>query len=184
MTTYLIHGVHGHPQENWFPWLKSELEKLGQKVVVPAFPTPENQTLETWLEVFSQHQKQLDEDAVVIGHSLGTPFLLSVLENSPKPIKAAYFIAGYHPNTLPKTSEWYPMVKTFVDKEFNWQKIKANCPEFHIYHADNDPYFPIQLAHDLAKELGTTVTEVKDAGHFNEAAGYTKFPQLLTALTQ
>ncbi len=37
---FLIHGSYGHPQENWFPWLKKELESLGHKVYVPAFPIP------------------------------------------------------------------------------------------------------------------------------------------------
>ncbi|GAG44616.1 unnamed protein product, partial [marine sediment metagenome] len=35
MTTLIIHGTYGHPKENWFPWLKEELEILGEKVYVP-----------------------------------------------------------------------------------------------------------------------------------------------------
>ena len=43
----IIHGSYGNPNENWFPWLKSELKKLKCNVFVPKFPTPENQSLES-----------------------------------------------------------------------------------------------------------------------------------------
>ncbi|MFA4891154.1 MAG: alpha/beta fold hydrolase [Candidatus Gracilibacteria bacterium] len=179
-TAFIIHGALGNPNENWFPWLKSELERLGFTVYVPAFPTsPETQTLENWLKVFEEYKNHLDKDTIVIGHSLGPAFLLTILEQIEKPIRAAYFVAGYHPKSLPKTSEWYPQVKTFLEKPFDWQKIKQNCPAFHIYHSDNDPYFPLSLAEDLAKTLDTTTIVVKNADHFNEKAGYTKFERLL-----
>ena len=47
----IIHGTYGNPDENWFPWLKIELEKIGYQVYVPTFPTPENQNLEAWLKI-------------------------------------------------------------------------------------------------------------------------------------
>jgi predicted alpha/beta hydrolase family esterase len=49
---FIIHGSYGHPKENWFPWLKNELEKLNYKVFVPAFPTPQNQSLASWFKTF------------------------------------------------------------------------------------------------------------------------------------
>ncbi|MBU0577756.1 alpha/beta hydrolase [Patescibacteria group bacterium] len=176
---FIIHGVYGHPGENWFPWLKSELEKLNCKVFIPEFPTPENQTLENWLKVFEEYEQYLNEDSIIIGHSLGTPFLLNILEKIDTPIKAAYCIAGYDPSTLPTTSEWYEMVETFVNKPFDWEKIRQNCRNFHIYHSDNDPYFPLYLAEDLANKLDSKVNIIKGAGHFNEDAGYTEFDLLL-----
>lgn len=181
-TTFIIHGVYGHPEENWFPWLRDELEKRGHKVYIPQFPTPEGQTLDNWLEVFEEYKEEMDEDTIVVGHSLGPAFLLTVLEKLSKPIKAAYFVAGYNPGSLPKTSEWYEMVQTFVDKEFDWEKIRQNCKEFHIFHSDDDPYFPQYLAEDLGKNLNTKPTIIEGAGHFNEKAGYTKFEELLEAI--
>jgi len=36
---FIIHGAYGNPDENWIPWLKTELEKLGNRVFVPKFPS-------------------------------------------------------------------------------------------------------------------------------------------------
>ena len=42
----LLHGAYGNPDENWFPWVKGELESKGFLVQTPTFSTPENQNLE------------------------------------------------------------------------------------------------------------------------------------------
>lgn len=175
-TVFIIHGAYGHPGEGWFPWLKKELEKLGCRVFVPKFPTPKNQTLENWLKVFEDYRQYLDENSIVVGHSLGPAFLLNILEKLDKPIKAAFFVAGGFTRTGHPADE---INKTFVDKSFDWQKIKQNCKKFYIFHSDNDPYIPLEQAERLAKNLGTDVILVKNAGHFNEKAGYTKFELLL-----
>ena len=51
-TIFLIHGAYGNPNENWFPWLKKQLENKRNKVIIPTFPTPEGQTLENWNKIF------------------------------------------------------------------------------------------------------------------------------------
>lgn len=174
---FIIHGAFGHPEENWFPWLKSKLEKLGCRVFVPKFPTPENQSLENWLKVFEEHKQYLDENSIVVGHSLGPAFLLNVLEKLDKPIKATFFVAGFL--SLLGDPTFDEINKTFVDKSFDWQRIKTNCKKFYVFHSNNDPYIPLDEAKNLAKNLGVDIILVKNAGHFNEKAGYTKFDLLL-----
>ena len=174
---FIIHGAYGHPNENWFPWLKSELEKLGCKVFVPRFPTPKDQSLENWLKVFEDYKQCLNENSIVVGHSLGPAFLLNVLENLDKPIKAAFFVSGFV--GLLGNPEIDNINKSFVDRSFDWQKIKQNCKKFYIFHSDNDPYVPLEKAKELAKNLGVDVILVKNAGHFNEKAGYARFELLL-----
>lgn len=171
---FIIHGAYGHPGENWFPWLKSELGKIGCSVFVPRFPTPEGQTLESWLKIFGGYEKYMNKDSLVVGHSLGVPFLLSVLER--KPAKAAFFVAGF---ASLLGNRFDDVNKTFVEKDFNWNVIRKNCRKFYIFHSDNDPYVPLEKAEKLAKNLGTGIMLVKNAGHFNEKAGYTRFDLLL-----
>jgi hypothetical protein len=182
MNVFIIHGAYGHPGENWFPWLKSELEKIGCKVFVPKFPTPDNQTLENWLDVFKKYEKHLDENSIVVGHSLGPSFLLDILEKRGKPINASFFVSGF--TGLLGNSSLDKINKTFVDKKFDWKKIRQNCGKFYVFHSDNDPYVPLEKAEELAKNLGVEVILVKNAGHFNEKAGYKKFDLLFKKIKE
>ena len=177
MKVIIIHGSFGNPEENWFPWLKEELEKFGWTVSIPSFPTPEGQNLDSWTKTFEETEAGLDEETILVGHSLGPAFILNVLERIDKQVKACFFVSGF----LGKLGnpEFDEINRTFTDREFYWKKIKENCPAFFVFHSDNDPYVSLEKAEELAQNLGTEVTIVQGAGHFNENGGYTKFPLLL-----
>lgn len=176
-TAIIIHGAFGHSKENWFPWLKKELEANGYTVFVPDFPTPKNQSLQNWLKIFKQYEQKLTKDSVVIGHSLGVPFLLKVIENLSKPIRAAFFVAGFASQLgQPKVDE---LNKSFLEKPFNWEIIKKKCPAFYVFYSNNDPYVSEEKSEELIRNLNAESIFIKEAGHFNETAGYTTFNQLL-----
>ena len=177
MNAFVIHGTYGNPQENWFPWLKAELEKICYSVFVPKFPTPENQNLDNWLVVFEKYKQHLDKETIFVGHSLGSAFILNLLERIEVPVKACFFVSGFVGNlNNPKFDE---LNDSIANKEFNWKKIKKNCNHFFVFHSDNDLYVPGEKAVELAKYLGIKPIIVKGAGHFNADSGYTTFPLLL-----
>jgi predicted alpha/beta hydrolase family esterase len=171
---FIFHGVGGSPEENWFPWLKKELSERGYNVIVPQFPTPEGQTLENWLKVLDKYHEFINEDAILVGHSLGVPFALNVIECNK--IKAAYLVAGFYGKA---GNDFDPGMASFAQREFNWQKIRENCKKFHVYHSNNDPYIKLEKAQQLAKKLQIEVTLIPDSGHINRSSGYLKFKRLL-----
>ncbi len=174
---FLIHGSYGNPNENWFPWLKGELEKIGHSVFVPQFPLSPEQSLENWLEVFKDYEKYIDNDSIFVGHSLGPAFILNILEKAEKPIKAAFFVSGFL--GLINNQTYDTVNRTFTVKNFDWQKIKQSCNKFYIFHSDNDPYVPLEKAEELAKTLGVEIILIKGGGHLNATAGYLNFDLLL-----
>ena len=171
---FIIHGVEGYPEENWFPWLKKELEVLGHKVFVPQFPTSENQTLSSWLKVLEQYKEFLTPTTIFVGHSLGVPFVLNVLEK--QVAKVAFLVAGFVGKA---GNQFDDGMETFAQKSFDWQQIKSNCQNFVVFHSDNDPYIKLKKGQEIAEHLGVEVTIVKGAGHFNKTAGYETFDLLL-----
>ena len=171
---FIFHGIYGSPDENWFPWLKSELEAKGCVVHIPHFPTHENLKPEDWWKAFEPYEKHLDDDSILIGHSLGCAFALKVIEKHP--VKAGFFVAPAFGKTQ---NEFTPMMAPIADQEFNWEMIRSHCPQSVIFHADNDPYLPKEKAEELAHQLHSQVTWISSAGHFNATSGYRKFPLLL-----
>jgi hypothetical protein len=168
---FIIHGSHGYPEENWFPWLKIELEKLGNDVIVPKFPTPKNQTLGDWIKVISKYDI---DNGILIGHSLGVAFILSLLEKHKA--KACFFVAGF----ISKLGNEFDNINvSFIDKKFNFDKIKKNCERFVVFQSDNDPYVSVQHGKELAEKVDGELIIVKNAGHFNSKAGYDRFDELL-----
>lgn len=174
---FIIHGAFGNPNENWFPWLKKELENLGHEVLTPKFPTPKNQSLENWNKVFDEYKLMLDDETIFVGHSLAPAFILSILEQINIKIKACFFVSGFI--NLLGNETFDSINKTFLDKTFNWIKIKENCGDFFLYHSDNDPYVSINYANELAEKISTNINIILGAGHFNESSGYNKFQRLL-----
>lgn len=169
----IIHGAGGHPKENWFPWLKEKLEKEGFTVTVPQFPNrPEAQTVENWMKVLEDYN--IDWRTIAIGHSLGCPFLLSVLEKAH--LASAYFVAGF---TGLLNNEFDSQIRDISNRDFDWPSIRSNCSNFQIFYSNNDPYVKPEKAYELGKNLNTETILIEEAGHFNSSSGYNQFELLL-----
>jgi predicted alpha/beta hydrolase family esterase len=173
----IVHGTFGYPEENWFMWLKSELEKKHCYVILPRFPTPEGQSLSAWLRILDGELWRHEKNLIMVGHSLGPALILRKLELIEGPISAAFLVSGFIGKLGAK--EFDELNSSFFTGPFDWGKIRNNCPNFFMYHACDDPYVPIQKSCELALNLGTTITLIPKAGHFNVAAGYTRFEKLL-----
>ncbi len=176
---FIFHGTGGYPEENWFPWIKKHLRILGYNVIIPQFPTPENQTLKNWFNVTEKYKKLYTSETILIGHSLGGAFLLRMLEKCNIKIKAAYIVSAPI-GILPIKN--YQGDKPFIGHPFNWEKIKSHSNKFQVFHSDDDPYVCLENGQQLAIHLGTELTFVPNAGHFNETAGYLKFDLLLDSM--
>lgn len=175
----IIHGTEGYPEENWFPWLKTQLERRGYKVAVPQFPTPHNQTPEAWFKVLQPYEKSFDKESILIGHSLGGAFLLRVLEKIPTKIKAAVFVAA---SVGVQPIENYEGDMPFVEKPFDWEKIRDSAENIFVFHSDDDPLVCVGNGEKIAQELKGDFIRLKNAGHINAKAGYTTFELLLEKL--
>lgn len=174
---FIFHGTEGHPRENWFPWLKDELEAKGYKVIIPQFPSPPvvAAKIDEWFDVLKDYEQYIDEDTVIIGHSLGGVFTLRVLEKLNRSIKAAFFV-GAPIGVRPILN--YDRDKSFSGFEFDWDAIKGHADNFVVYQSDDDPYVGLDNGKQLADHLGVELSFIPSAGHFNLKAGYTEFSDL------
>ena len=180
MKFFIIHGTGGDPNGNWFPWLKKQLKNQGHEVIIPKFPTPENQTLDNWGKVFDRYFDKVDSNTIFVGHSLAPAFILSILERIDVQIRACFFVAGFLGLLSPSGKEGFdPMNKTFTTRSFDWKKFKKHWKKFYVYNSDNDPYVPLEKGKELAQKLDSNLIKILGAGHINKEFGFTEFPRLL-----
>jgi hypothetical protein len=173
----IVHGSFAAPNSNWFPWAKKTLEQQGHRVIVPKFPTPEGQSLESWFAVFEREFGALDAETILIGHSVGVGFILNILERAKVRVRAAFLIAGFLGELgLP---DYDKVNASFVREDLDFKLIRENSEQFFIISGDNDPYVPAAKGQELSRALGTPSLIVAGGGHLNTESGYSDFPYLL-----
>lgn len=183
MNIFIIHGAYGHPEENWFGWLKRELNQLNIDCCVPHFPTPDGQNLEAWLDLFNTAYNHLiNEKTIMIGHSLGAVFTLKWLEQTKNKISTV-ILAGAFLGKI-GIEKFDRINESFFSKSFDWEHIRNKSNQFFFYHGSNDPYVPQWHVDFIARHLNAIQIIIANAGHLNAAAGYSQFKQLLIHLKQ
>ena len=90
---FLFHGTSCNPQKYWFPYIKEKLEERGYRVAIPQLPDPDIPDVNKWLPV-ALAQGEYTSETIIIGHSVGGPLVLSVLENIKTPIAKAILEIG------------------------------------------------------------------------------------------
>ena len=176
MRFFIIHGSASNSSENWFPWLKNELEVLGHEVIALDFPQPPKQSLTNWMKTFEPYMSKIDSETIFVAHSLGPAFVLSILEKMKVKVKACYFVSCF---IGPLGIDLDKVNKTFTEKEFEFSNIRARCPKFICFASDNDPYVPLERTRELSEKINGKLIVVKNAGHFNKKSGYVTFEKLL-----
>src|SRR3989344_2175208 len=136
---FIFHGTEGYPKENWFPWLKEQLEERSCKVFVPQFPSPPKlpAQVSAWFKVFKDYEPEIDGNTIFIGHSLGGVFALRVLEKLKQPVKGVFFV-GTPIGVRPILN--YDRDNSFSGFDFNWEAIKKKAKNFVVFQSDTDPY--------------------------------------------
>ena len=68
---YIIHGHDASPNDHWYPWLSRKLQQAGhysRRIVMANARQPD---FEAWQKFLALQMPDLDENTIVIAHSLG-----------------------------------------------------------------------------------------------------------------
>jgi predicted alpha/beta hydrolase family esterase/ribosomal protein S18 acetylase RimI-like enzyme len=145
-------------------------------------PIGDAQNLDNWCRALREQAPfKFDENTILVGHSAGAAHILSILnQEREKPIKAAILVSGFYKKL--GDSQFEPLLKTFVDLNFDWDLIKKNAGAIIQFHGDDDPYVPLTHAKELAKKLDSELIIIKNGGHLNIESNYAEFPELLNRI--
>lgn len=180
MTYVIFHGAGGNPEGNWFPELKEKLEALGQKVIIPKFPTPQDQSLDNWLNAFDDTYKKIKNDKKLcfVGHSLGPLFIIHAVLKYNLKLDSAIFVSPFL-SSLDRGGFFDKINKTFYKTDFDFEKLKKYIPTSYVLYSDNDPYVKSQNSIEFAKKLNSSTLMVRRAGHMNSEVNLNEFPLVL-----
>lgn len=174
----IIQGNNGGtPQDNWFPYIKEELEKIGIAVIAKAFPDTILAREKYWLPFLKK--LGADENSILIGHSSGAVAAMRFAEKNrilgSVLVGACYTDLGLEEE---KKSGYY-------NRPWEWNKIKNNQKWIVLFASVDDPYIPIGEARFIHKNLNTEYFEYTNEGHFGNGNHPKKrFPEIVQIIKQ
>lgn len=183
---FIIHGWDGYPEENWFPWLKKELEVRGFEVFVPQLPAPDLPEINSWVSTLSKTVGISDEETYFVGHSIGCQTIVRYLESLPTEFKigGVVFVAGFFKRltNLEDDEDVRQTAKQWLETPIDFSKVRIHVPRSVAVFSDNDQYVPLDNQDDFRDKLNSKIIVEHEKGHFNTAAGVTELPEVLEEL--
>ncbi len=188
---FIFHGYQGYPEEAWQPWLKSELEKRGYQVALPAMPHADHPTIAEWTGFIADLVGNPDGQTVLIAHSLGAHAVLHYLEIvggtgrsvGKTVLIASSFPTGMSPEAARQRAGGDPTLEQWLPAKVDPVKVKAAAGRCVVILSDNDPNIPLAEARAAFREnLDAEIIVEKGQGHFNEDDQITTLPAALAAV--
>ncbi|KKQ28258.1 MAG: Leucine-tRNA ligase [Candidatus Magasanikbacteria bacterium GW2011_GWC2_37_14] len=125
----LVHGYYDPTNFAWLMWAKNELEKQGHTVDaldLPNYKTPNvNEQVDFLLD-----KVKIDENIVLVGHSMGGAVVMKLLEKINKKVAKVVFVDCFiRPEFVDRPR---PDVEKSCDWKFDFKKLKKLSDEFII----------------------------------------------------
>lgn len=184
LNALILHGTGGYPTENWFDWLRQELEQSGCPTQVPQLPDANRPNIKRYNQ-FLLHELQCDfnQDTILIGHSSGAVAILGLLQALPESVQVdtCYLVGSF------KDDLGWEALRDLFNPPLDLARIKTKAKHFIFIHADNDPYCPLAHAEYLATQLAGELLIKEGQKHFSIGTmgdAYREFPFLLKLIKE
>lgn len=171
MRFVLIHGFKASSNTNFWPWLRDELHKRGHEVIAPDLPDTEHPDPEVWLKALLEEVGPIDDETIIIGHSLGGGMALRFLEaaEARSTPKACVLIS----------TPWmiqHEDFRGFFLSELDFDVIMWKASHFVVLHSKDDKVIPFDHAQKYEKVLHAELVEGEPGdGHYDGA----QYPMIL-----
>ncbi len=153
-------------------WKTNLQYQLGSavQVILPRMPNPQNARYAEWKIYFEKIIPLLNDDLILIGHSLGGIFLAKYLseEHITKKIKATLFVAAPY-----NTAEVHPLVDFNLGNDLH--RITEQGGKLVFFQSQDDQVVPFSNVKDYQAALPDADYVITDqGGHYNQST----FPEL------
>jgi uncharacterized protein len=155
----------------------------GVEVVAPALPNPRHPDIKQWLKVLKASAGQLDEQTVLVGHSLGCALILRFLSDYQPTTRIAglVLVAGAIYKARPGQPKHHS--DPLMNPPLDLGKIIATCRRRIVIYSDNDRVVKPEWSKRLAQTIQAEAIEDTGKGHFSGPKGLDQLPSVLSAVT-
>ncbi len=148
-------------------WKDTLQETLGSTfdVFQPRMPNSNNAQYSEWKIVFEKILDQVDDNVIVVGHSLGALFIVKYLsENNPtRKIRSLFLIAS------PLDDETDESLGSFVVDSDKVKNIHKRTEKIYFYFSKDDPVVAFSEAEKYMKKFPDAIFRILDGrGHFKQ----------------
>ena len=155
-------------------WKETLAEKLGKgfEIILPKMPNSTNARYLEWKIWFEKLIPFLEEEVVLVGHSLGGMFLTKYLSENefPKKIRATFLVSAPYDEVDSGES----LVDFVLSASLS--NLQEQGGKIFIYHSEDDPVVPFADFKKYARDLPNATTQTfKDREHL----GQEEFPELV-----
>jgi predicted alpha/beta hydrolase family esterase len=188
-TAIILHGMPSREEyfnpdtksqsnAHWLPWLQKNLTINGVLAQTPEMPAPYHPDYKAWTALFEQFT--INEDTLLIGHSLGGGFLVRWLSENKVRVGKVVLVAPW----IDPDHEETESVGDFFDFEIDPQLADRTVGITAFISNDDQPMIKtVTLLEEKIKNL--TVKRIEDKGHFTLGEmGTEEFPELLREVLQ
>lgn len=158
-------------QKKWREGIKDQLIET-HECIMPRMPNAMNADYRAWSIWFEKIIPYLRDGVILVGHSLGSGFLLRYLSENKLPIVVSqlHLVAGViDDRDCPGLSEFSVDIAT-------WSGFTSVIDAIHIWHSSDDDCVPVHHAERMAEKCPkATAHYFTDRGHFLTP----EFPELL-----
>jgi hypothetical protein len=148
-------------KDDWKPWLR---ERLGDdyEVILPIMPNKTNASFEEWKIWFEKIIPLLNDEIILIGHSLGASFVAKYLSENkfPKKLRGVFLVSG----VFYKGSDGRSLASFTLP-----EKLDLQTEHIYLYHSKDDPVVPFSALRDFENALPKSNSRVfEDRKHINQ----------------
>jgi len=163
---------HNH----WFSWLQKQLLLNNILTQTPEMPTPFKAKYEEWRAVLNQFE--INEDTILVGHSLGAGFLVRWLSENAVSVGKVVLVAPWLDPDKELETGFFEFI---IDA-----KIAEKTKNLTVFISDDDDQEELTSVDTLKREVqNLNVIEFTGKGHFIlQHMGTDEFPELRDFLLQ
>jgi predicted alpha/beta hydrolase family esterase len=182
---HIIPGRGAHPDDYWYPWVRSTLEQSGFAVTILQLPDPDKPKKSTWMNALIPLVGELDEVTYLIGHSVGCQAVLRLLEGLPpgRMIGGTVLVAGWVsvPSWEGRSETEKAVLNDWLNPPLHLANLAAKSKKFTAIFSDDDPFVPKENWEACENQLKAKVIIKHHYDHF-EAKVLRQLPEVTDAI--